>query len=156
MSRVRKNERTYGFSEGGGQHLEATRASPFIATAEWLTSYVALAPDTTPVPVLVYSFHHFAYNLLGSCPAHHPTINLSVMSSREPMWYCHEVSSTLYSASSSAYRSSQCHAEMRPLMVCNVSSSLPIPEKYLAVQMTTLFRFPIPIVHHVMAPSWRR
>lgn len=125
MLRVRKKKRTYGFLRA--HHLEATRASLFIATAEWLTSYccAALAPDTTPVPI--YSFHHFA-QFYRDPAQHHPTIkHFSIMSSREPMWYCFEVSSTLHPPSSSAYRSSQCHAEMRPLMVCRVSS-LPIPE----------------------------
>jgi hypothetical protein len=145
--RVREKKRTYGFLRAHHWHLEATRPSLFIATAEWLTSYSSAA-YTTPVPIYY-----------RDSAQHHPTIKrFSIMSSREPMWYCYEVSSTLHQASSnsSAYRSSQCHAEMRPLMVCRVSSSLLIPEKYQALQMTTLFRSPIPIVHHVMAPSWSR
>lgn len=57
-------------------------------------------------------------SLLLLRPPPHPP-KLSAMSSREPMWYCHEVCSGLHMLFMvDSHDRLQCGAEMRPLMVC--------------------------------------
>lgn len=74
------------------------------------------------------------------------------MSSREPMWYCHEVSFTLHLTLLSLILS-KCRSEMRPLMV---RRTFPHSKTYRAEKSTILSRSLIPIVHRVIAHLWRR
>ena len=153
MLRVRKKKRTYGFLRA--HHLEATRGSLFIATAEWLTSYccAALAPDTTPcqsTPSITSP-----PILQGSCPApsHYQTFFNNVFKRA----YVVLLRGEFHSPSTLFFRLSFLPVSCRDATINGMQSLLPPnPRKYQPVQMTTFFRFPIPIVHHVMAPSWSR
>ena len=47
----------------------------------------------------------------------HPSSVITLMSSREPLWYCHQVC-PFYFFKLTQLTHNQCRAEMRPLMVC--------------------------------------
>ena len=121
--------------------MEGTRGSPLI---ERRPAHV-IEPELTPHNSSLY--HNALFNLTTSF-----LVSSRNMSSREPMWYCHEVSFQL-TLPSPTHRYCQCHSEMRPLMVCR---NPPKPESSQVEQATIFFRSPIPIVHLVMAPLWRR